>query len=378
MKIGMVTGNLDPKIGGGARFCQEVLQELIRRGPSASDQWVILAEQAPDSTFSLPARTEWQTLPRQTWIDKISWRSRSPLERAVEKSEISLVWFLGGGGFPGPLECPFIATVWDVQHRTHPFLPEMQKEGEWDYRESKTAAFLPRAALVITGTQEGARQLREIYGIQNDRILLVPHPTPGFFLEPPGAPHRPTSPPYFLYPANFWPHKNHISLVKALALLKGKNPEARLVFTGSGNHQAHVQFWAEKLGVRDRIDFRGQVSDAELKELYDGATALTYASLSGPENLPPLEAMARGCPVLNSDFPGAREQLGDAAVFIPATDTHAWAEAMAACLAQPGEAYRAKFASAGKQLVQTRTVKGYVDTVLPWVGVFRTIRCLWA
>lgn len=378
MKIGIVTGNLDPKIGGGARFCREVLHELTQRGPLASDQWVILSQQAPDTAFALPARTEWQTLPRQTWLDKISMRCRGVLEHAVEKSEISLVWFLGGGGFPDPLECPFIATVWDVQHRTHPFLPEMQKEGEWDYRESKTAAFLPQAALVITGTQEGARQLREIYGIQNDRILLAPHPTPGSFLETPLAPYCPSAPPYFLYPANFWPHKNHISLVKALALLTEKNPELRLVFTGSGKNQDHVQLWAEKLGVRDRIDFRGQISDAELKELYDGAAALTYASLSGPENLPPLEAMARGCPVINSDFPGAREQLGNAAVFVPATDASAWAEAMAAFLAPPREIYRRKFALEGKQLVQTRTVARYVDTVLTWVEKFRPVRGLWA
>ena len=46
-------------------------------------------------------------------------------------------------------------------------------------------------------------------------------------------------------------------------------------------------------------------------------------SLFGPENLPPLEAMALGCPVVAADVPGAREQLGDAALRVPPIDAAA-------------------------------------------------------
>jgi glycosyltransferase involved in cell wall biosynthesis len=44
--------------------------------------------------------------------------------------------------------------------------------------------------------------------------------------------------------------------------------------------------------------------------LYDKCQALIYPSFSGPENLPPLEAMARKKPVIISKYPGSKEQLG--------------------------------------------------------------------
>jgi glycosyltransferase involved in cell wall biosynthesis len=43
---------------------------------------------------------------------------------------------------------------------------------------------------------------------------------------------------------------------------------------------------------------------------------LRYPSFFGAENLPPLEAFALGCPVIAADMPGAREQLGDAAILV--------------------------------------------------------------
>lgn len=377
MKIGIVTGNLDPKIGGGARFSREVLQALFQKGCSAGDEWVILAEKPAESGMPIPPRSKWLTLPRHPWLKKISRRHRDVLAHQVKTSGISLVWFVGGGGFPDPLECPYIATVWDVQHRTHPFLPEMQEKREWIYRESKTAAFLPQAAVVITGTQEGARQLREMYGIQKDRLLLALHPTPGFFVRARFLPNRPASPPYFLYPANFWPHKNHATLVQALQILRKRGHNARLIFTGVGRNLAHIRALGRHLGLEDALEFRGHVSDGELAHLYDQATALTYASLSGPENLPPLEAMARGCPVLNSDFPGAREQLGEAAVFISPTDPDQWAESMARFLDPEAFLLRDQLLPAGAQRMEARTVAKYVDQVLGWIDEFRATRSLW-
>jgi glycosyltransferase involved in cell wall biosynthesis len=43
---------------------------------------------------------------------------------------------------------------------------------------------------------------------------------------------------------------------------------------------------------------------------------LAYVSFCGPENLPPLEAFALGCPVVAAEVAGAQEQLGDAALLV--------------------------------------------------------------
>ena len=133
-----------------------------------------------------------------------------------------------------------------------------------------------------------------------------------------------------------------------------------------------------RLVLEERVKFVGHVDDQELSRLYLSATALVYASLSGPENLPPLEAMAAGCPVLNSDFPAAREQLGEAALFVPPLDPTAWAAAMEEVLKAAGKGSIATRVGQGRRLVQNRTSANYVDGVLKWIEGFGATRSLWA
>jgi glycosyltransferase involved in cell wall biosynthesis len=64
------------------------------------------------------------------------------------------------------------------------------------------------------------------------------------------------------------------------------------------------------------IKIMGFVDRKDLLTLYDNCIALSYLSVSGPENLPPLEAFARGKPVLYSNFKGAKEQLKNYPLYI--------------------------------------------------------------
>ena len=87
-----------------------------------------------------------------------------------------------------------------------------------------------------------------------------------------------------------------------------------LVLVGDDKGQAgHVASLVREMGLSDSVHQLGFVETEELVALYRGAHSLLYLSF-GPENLPPLEAYALGCPVVASDVPGAREQLGEAAL----------------------------------------------------------------
>ena len=74
--------------------------------------------------------------------------------------------------------------------------------------------------------------------------------------------------------------------------------------------------------------FLGRVTDAELRALLDHATALVFPSLFEGFGLPPLEAMACGCPVVASDIPTLREVCGDAVLYADPTDAALWASQM--------------------------------------------------
>jgi glycosyltransferase involved in cell wall biosynthesis len=70
------------------------------------------------------------------------------------------------------------------------------------------------------------------------------------------------------------------------------------------------------LAVRDLVTIRGQIDDiATLADCYSRATCFVFPSLYESSGLPPLEAMACGCPVVLSDLPALRERYGEAAVY---------------------------------------------------------------
>jgi glycosyltransferase involved in cell wall biosynthesis len=141
---------------------------------------------------------------------------------------------------------------------------------------------------------------------------------------------------YLFYPAQFWPHKNHIGIVRALAILKN---ERRLVppvlFCGAASDEireqnyAALQIEARELGVSDQIHYIGYVPDGDMSALYTGASALVMPTFFGPTNIPVLEAWACGCPVLTSDIRGIREQVGDAALLADPASPEAIADAIA-------------------------------------------------
>ena len=131
--------------------------------------------------------------------------------------------------------------------------------------------------------------------------------------------------PFLLYPANPWPHKNHARLFEAFARVRAGRPELRLVLTGYG-HSAHVPAG---------VEVRGHVSLDELAELYRSAASLVFPSLYEGFGLPPLEAMASGCPVAVSNAGSLPEVCGDAARTFDPTSVEELAAAIEEVLDHP-------------------------------------------
>jgi glycosyltransferase involved in cell wall biosynthesis len=111
---------------------------------------------------------------------------------------------------------------------------------------------------------------------------------------------------FVLYPAAAWPHKNHQRLLAAMEIVRESRPAMRLVLTGqNGDRLTPLPFWVEHLGQVDR---------AVLRELYASAACLAFPSVYEGFGLPPLEAMAAGCPVAAANTGSVPEVCGDAAI----------------------------------------------------------------
>jgi glycosyltransferase involved in cell wall biosynthesis len=122
---------------------------------------------------------------------------------------------------------------------------------------------------------------------------------------------------YLLYPAQFWSHKNHKAIIEAIDLLRTRGLVINAVFVGSdqGNKTEIVSLIREKKLI-ENIRILGYVSNEELIHLYRNAVALVMPTFFGPTSIPPLEAMALGCPVITSRIFSIPEQLGNAALYV--------------------------------------------------------------
>ncbi len=235
-------------------------------------------------------------------------------DEMCRREQIDLLWF------PEPVfertSVPYIWTLWDLGHRNLPALPEMCRNGEWERREARCKEMLYRASYVITGNETGKKEILENYNISDNKIRIVPFPITSYSRGEEIKPSINLDKPYFFYPAQLWPHKNHIRIIEAMGILKRRGVDCRFVFTGSDKGiRDYLEARVKDLSIEDNIIFAGFVSNEEMNYLYNHAEALVFASLLGPNNLPPIEACYHDCPVIISDIPGHREQMSGAAIY---------------------------------------------------------------
>ena len=227
---------------------------------------------------------------------------------------------------------PFVMTVHDLQHRLQPEFPEVSANGVWEEREYLFRNAARYADLLLADSEVGKEDILNCYGrfgITADRIRVLPY-VPG--VQPGIVPEELSKTvreiyqlpeDYLFYPAQFWPHKNHARIVRALDLIK-KEHSLRLpiVFCGSKTGEIREQTFqefsklADSLGLNQQIHYLGYLPDEHMAALYAGARALVMPTFFGPTNIPILEAWVFGCPVVTSDIRGVREQVGDAAMLV--------------------------------------------------------------
>ncbi len=126
--------------------------------------------------------------------------------------------------------------------------------------------------------------------------------------------------PYIMYVGAAYPHKNVETLLRAFTQVrKTYKDEYQLVLVGRHDFfYKNIKRAIKKLpiSVQKSIILTGEVSEKELDELYRNASLFVFPSLYEGFGLPPLEAMARGVPVLSSNAASMPEVLGKAAVYI--------------------------------------------------------------
>lgn len=403
MRIGIFTTDISPTQGGEYTFQTVILNSL--RTYSGSHEFILLTPHAnkardmllPCVTYPCPHWTEkadtcmprllrniWRKISQVTQLRPSRYSAYN--DRILAMHNIDCVWFMQPRYHDTNI--PFFITVWDVEYRHMPWYPEYapraRNNGMWNNLDHFYSTVLPRATGIITGTDVGKKDITHFYSIHPDRIYVNPMPVNisddaqrdnCLLCETFDA--LKISRKYILYPAQFWAHKNHAHLVRAIEhLVHSRKRNITVVFCGSDHgNKEYIMKLVNKAKLDKNIIFTGFVTDLQLRSLYFHAHALVYPSLIGPDNIPPLEAWASDCPVAINDSPGAREQLGDAALYFNGIDHLSIANALEKLLDDEG--LRALLIQRGRERVKERTGGEYIQKMDKIFTTFEAYLTTW-
>lgn len=389
MKIGFFVGAIqNEKYGGGHTFQISVVEELKNIN---TEHEIIIYYENKEKIFEDTKNAKFVNLhfedimkrKRKFFQKKKRWVE--PFDLLIQRDKIELVYFITHS-FDIP-KAPYIATVLDLAHRVHPYFPEVSTHGwTFDMREKHYSEALPKASYIVIGNDAGKKQICRYYNIDESRVKTIPMITPNYVYELDAddsilEKHNLEPQKYLFYPAQFWSHKNHIRLIKAMKTMKNQNfsqefwQDFKIVFTGTDQgNKKYVEQKVEKFVLTKDILFLGFISKNELISLYKNAYALAYASFFGPDNIPPLEAMALKCPVIYPKIEGAREQLQDCALYFNPIDENDLLDKIEKL---KDANLRNQLIEKGEKLARKHHVENYVKNMFKVIDEFSPIRECW-
>ncbi len=235
-----------------------------------------------------------------------------------------------------------VTTIHDVFFLANPRLVSIPK---FLYSRFLISKAIKRSRQVITVSEFSKSEILKYTGAAPEKIQVVHNGVNRqSFKATAEWPHNKWKKPengYILYVGNVKPHKNLATLVKAHEQLATRGQSLPLWIVGkkdgfiTGDSALLQQLGERARHSSGQVFFTGLVTDQELQTLYACARVFAFPSLYEGFGLPPLEAMAAGCPVVASDIPVLREVCQSAACYAAPANPHDWASKLEEVLASP-------------------------------------------
>ena len=323
-KIGLLF-QTSPQYGGGYQYALQAVNCLVEKaetdyeivvlcGNTYWQKWCrekgvrFLGHPLPDISIK-----EQQFICRYPFLTKLWYTNFTLLGRGIRAERIDILFSPQQGLFIPNYNVKIISPVHDLMHRYEPGFPEVRSGFEEREIYMKCLAAYTTCVLVDSGL--GRQQFKESYMKMEARkpyVVSLPFIVPDHiwdaveeYVEVPEK--------FIFYPAQFWQHKNHINLLKAVKILRETIKDIHLVLVGSEkNYYRVVKKYISDNELTKYVTVLGFVNNEKITYLYKHAVGMVMPSYFGPTNIPPLEAMALGCPVAVSNKYAMPRQVGNA------------------------------------------------------------------
>jgi len=276
---------------------------------------------------------------------------------------------------------PYAYTLHDLQEL---HFPEHFSALQRIWRHQIHSRLLARAGRVICESGYVKSDIVASFGISEKRIAVIAAPPQRQFLTLQGdeqlravrgrlgLPER-----FLMYPAHYWPHKNHLRLLEAFRLVVNEEPDLKLVLTGqtqpipaqskkrhksatkrNDDYQTVVNA-VDRLRLNEQVVHLGFIDRGDLQAIYQLATALVMPSLHESVSIPIYEAFWSGTPVVASNILAMPEQVGDAGLLFDPTSVASMSDAILRVIRDPAAARQR--AQRGRERMLAMTPERYAE-----------------
>jgi glycosyltransferase involved in cell wall biosynthesis len=259
------------------------------------------------------------------------------LPRKIRIANLDLTHHLGGV-IPALCRGRAAVTVHDLQYLAY---PEYFSAAKRRYLEATQGPSLRRADIVMAISEFTRADILSRFDIDETKVVVVP---PAVEIGPASTIAERLAvreslglqDDFIIYPAATYPHKNHLTLLRAFARVAAGR-EITLVLTGATGAGAwgsaistgsEIESLAIELGIAEKVRLLGFLPRPQLLALYAEATMLAFPSRYEGFGLPVVESMAAGCPVLAADAAALPELVHGGGLLIDPDDIDAWAQQM--------------------------------------------------
>jgi glycosyltransferase involved in cell wall biosynthesis len=316
MKVGIDCRELRANITGIGRILLEFLREARRK--TKDFDFTLFGNQLTDFLSFPDVFEDYRTVILQ---EKLTlWWDQIQLKNAIKKNNID-VFFSPYYKIPLLSKTKTILSIFDVTYLlVEPYRSSWRNKF---YIKNFIQLASRKAKRIITSSHWTKSDLLKSLHLSEEKIEVIYLGVDPKFQATPEKNKRDyikkkyrIQRKYLLYVGNFLPHKNVKSLIAAYNLLP-ENIRGEYSLVLGGRRPKGFRRDIEQSGLSDSqsIIYCGYIADEDLPALYSGAELFVFPSLYEGFGLPPLEAMACGCPVASSNTSSMPEVLGDAALF---------------------------------------------------------------